>query len=63
MRLDQLVKNHVYPSRSKAIQQAVEEKLGRIDRSRLAQECSKLDPEYESKMAEEGMELEGWPEY
>ena len=63
--LDRLVKNHVFPSRSKAIQDAVEEKLARIGRSRLARECSKLDPEFEKAMAEEGFsqELDEWPEY
>ena len=64
-RLDHLVKTSIFPSRSKAIQQAVEEKLIRLDRSRLAQECSKLDSKYEQQIAEEGMgmELDEWPEY
>jgi hypothetical protein len=36
-----------------------------IQKSRLARECDKLDPEFEQSMAEEGisMELEEWPEY
>jgi metal-responsive CopG/Arc/MetJ family transcriptional regulator len=64
-RLDQLVRQARYPSRSRAIQEAVNEKLERIDRSRLARECSKLDPKYEKAMAEEGLSEEGgqWPEY
>ena len=64
-RLDRLVERRVFPSRSGAIQQAVAEKLERIDRSRLAQECAKLDPAYEQSLAEEGMSLEAaeWPEY
>jgi hypothetical protein len=55
----------MFPSRSTAIQEAVEEKLDRLERSRLARECSKLDPEFEKAMAEEGMseELSEWPEY
>ena len=63
--LDRLVKDHLFPSRSKAIQKAVEEKLMRMEKSRLAQECAKLDPKYEQTLAEEGfsMELEEWPEY
>lgn len=64
-RLDRLVKGHVFPNRSKAIQEAVEDKLKRLERSRLAQECAKLDPAFEKAMAEEGMseELVKWPEY
>jgi len=42
-RLDLLVKSKFFPNRSKAIQQAVSEKLMRIEKSRLAQECAKLD--------------------
>ena len=64
-RLDRLVKARVFPNRSRAIQEAVEEKLERLERSRLARECTKLDPAFEKAMAEEGMseELGQWPEY
>ena len=64
-KLDRLVKAQVFPNRSKAIQQAVEEKLNRIDRRRLALECAILDSKSERAFAEEGIEkeLEGWPEY
>ena len=64
-KLDMLVKSNVFPNRSKAIQEAVLEKLNRIEKSRLAQECSKLDPNFEQSLAEEGFtsELEEWPEY
>ena len=64
-KLDQLVKRKVYPSRSKAIQEAVQEKLDKLDRTRLARECAKLDIEEERALAEEGMseELSEWPEY
>ncbi len=63
--LDNLVNSRVFPNRSKAIQKAVEEKLMRMEKSRLAQECAKLDPKYEQTLAEEGFskELEEWPEY
>ena len=64
-RLDALVKSKFFPNRSRAIQEAVSEKLMRIEKSRLAQECAKLDPDYEQSLAEEGfsLELEEWPEY
>lgn len=64
-RLDQLVKSRVFLNRSKAIQEAVEDKLKRLERSSLARECAKLDRFFEQAMAEEGLsgELEEWPEY
>ena len=63
--LDRLVKNRVFPNRSRAIQEAVQEKLKRLEHSRLARECAKLDPEFEKTLAEEGMseELGQWPAY
>jgi Arc/MetJ-type ribon-helix-helix transcriptional regulator len=59
------VKARVFANRSKAIQEAVREKLNRIDRKRLARECAKLEPEFEKRLAEEGLseELAEWPEY
>jgi Arc/MetJ-type ribon-helix-helix transcriptional regulator len=64
-RLDELVKRKVSPSGSSAIQQAISDKLARVERSRLARECAKPDPEFEKSLAEEGMSLEPreWPEY
>ncbi|MDH5201648.1 MAG: ribbon-helix-helix domain-containing protein [Nitrospirota bacterium] len=64
-RLDHLVTGHMFSSRSQAIQEAVKEKLERIERSRLARECRKLDPNFEKAMAEEGLtkDLTEWPEY
>lgn len=63
--LDRLVKNHLFENRSRAIQEAVSEKLARLERSRLARECAKLDRTCEQTMAEEGMSVEAaeWPEY
>ena len=63
--IDGLVARHVFTSRSQAIQTAAREKLARLKRRRLAEECAKLDPAYEKRMAEEGMsqELALWPEY
>ena len=61
--LDRLVKERVFPSRSRAIQAAVAEKLQRLERTRLARECAKLDPAYEAALADEGFALASWPEY
>jgi metal-responsive CopG/Arc/MetJ family transcriptional regulator len=54
-RLDALVKRKAFPSRSRAIQEAAREKLARLDRSRLARECAKLDPGVEQALADEGL--------
>jgi len=64
-KLDRLVKGKKFPNRSKAIQVAVIEKLQRMEKSRLAVECSKLDPVEEKRLAEEGMKMDAelWPTY
>ena len=64
-RLDILVKSHIFPNRSKAIQEAIREKLNKVEQNRLAVECSKLNPEFEQALADEGIssEIEEWPEY
>ncbi len=64
-KLDRLVNEEVFPNRSQAIESAVSEKLQRLDRSRLARECAKLDPEFEKALADEGLsdDAAAWPEY
>ena len=64
-RLDRLVRERVFPNRSKAIQQALEQKLNDLEKDKLSVECEKLDPQEEMKLAEEGFALERdkWPEY
>ena len=64
-RVDNLVSRSVFPNRSRAIQTAVAEKLARMEHSRLAMECAKLDPKFEKALADEGLsqELNAWPEY
>lgn len=63
--VDLLVKRRLFPNRSRVIEEAVQEKIARLNHSRLAKECARLDPVYEKALAEEGMgeELELWPEY
>jgi len=63
--LDGLVAENVFANRSQAIQAAVQEKLARMRRGRLARECRKLDPAEEQAIAEEGMseEFSQWPGY
>ena len=64
-RVDALVRQKTFASRSGAIQQAVEEKLARLDCSRLVRECAKLDRRAEQAQADEdlGRDLAEWPEY
>lgn len=64
-RLDHLVHENIFLNRSQAIQAAVNEKIERLERNRLAKECAKLDPAYEKAMAEEGLteDLNEWPKY
>lgn len=64
-RLDRLVRGSVFRSRSDAIQQAVAAQLDRLDRTRLARECAKLDAKAEAAFADEGLatDLRTWPAY
>ena len=62
--MDQLVDGGVFPSRSRLIQDAVAEKLQRLRRVRLAEECAKLQRPAEQEAAEELFRGEAeWPEY
>ena len=63
--LDRFVSEHIFQNRSQAIQEAVEEKLARMKRTRLAKECTKLDQIFEKALADEGLteDLSQWPEY
>jgi Arc/MetJ-type ribon-helix-helix transcriptional regulator len=63
--LDSLVNKRVFQSRSQAIQEAVSEKLQRMKRTRLAEECAKLERVSEEELAEEGLnkDTKEWPEY
>lgn len=64
-RLDRLVKQEAFSSRSQAIEEAVAEKLARFDKSRLARESAKLDSTFERALAEEGLQEDRkrWPEF
>jgi Arc/MetJ-type ribon-helix-helix transcriptional regulator len=62
--VDRLVRAGRFPSRSKLLQDALDEKLLRIDRSRLARECAKLEARKERDLANETMRAEQqWPVY
>lgn len=63
--LDRLVAQQVFPNRSKAIQEALADKLGRMRRRRLARESAKLNLAEEHAFAEEGIDedLTQWPTY
>jgi Arc/MetJ-type ribon-helix-helix transcriptional regulator len=63
--IDRLVKSKVFASRSQALQVAIQEKIDRLNKTRLIQESAKLDPMAEQALADEGLasELATWPEY
>lgn len=62
--VDRLVQGGFFPSRSSVIQDALAEKLQKLRRVRLAQECAKLDWVVEQAAAEELLPSEvPWPEY
>jgi metal-responsive CopG/Arc/MetJ family transcriptional regulator len=49
------VKKHVFKNRSQAFQIAIDQTLQQLERDRLAEECSKLDPGFEQEMADIGL--------
>jgi Arc/MetJ-type ribon-helix-helix transcriptional regulator len=63
--IDMLVRRRVFANRSQLVQEAVCEKLVRIEHDMLAEECAELDPLEEKNLADEGMKTERdtWPEY
>ena len=63
--VDRLVSRRVFPSRSRVVEMALQEKLARFSHTRLAQECAALNPAFEQALAEEGVgeDLSAWPEY
>jgi metal-responsive CopG/Arc/MetJ family transcriptional regulator len=64
-RIDRLVKQKTFTNRSQAIEQAMHDKLARLDKSRLARESAKLEPKLEQAMAEEGIQEDQqlWPQF
>jgi metal-responsive CopG/Arc/MetJ family transcriptional regulator len=64
-RLDQLVEENQFPNRSRAVQEAIRDKLQRLKKSRLARECAKLNRAHEQSLADEGLMADGeqWPAY
>jgi Arc/MetJ-type ribon-helix-helix transcriptional regulator len=64
-RVDRLVRSARFPNRSQAIESALNAQLDRMERTRLAEECAKLDSAEERSLAEEGIAADagGWPEH
>ena len=63
-RVDDLVARARFRNRSQAIETALAEKLARLARTRLAEECAKLDPAEEQQLANEALGADtAWPEY
>ncbi len=51
--------------RSRKCQIALHEKIERVEGSRLAAECAKLDTKFEQSLADEGLGVDAttWPEF
>lgn len=61
--IDQLVADGVFPNRSKAFETAVQDRIAKLRRSRLALECAKLDSAEEQALADEGyVGASEWPQ-
>lgn len=61
--IDRWVSQGRYPSRSRAIQAAVREKVERWNHTRLADEVAKLNPKEERALAEETLAGDAWPAF
>jgi metal-responsive CopG/Arc/MetJ family transcriptional regulator len=63
--IDRLVAKKLFSSRSRAISEALEEKIVHMGRGRLARECAKLNAKTEQALADEGLsaEIKNWPKY
>lgn len=62
--VDELVRSGKYSSRSRLLEEAVQEKLDRLHRAQLLKESAKLVPAEEMAAAEEILVGEAaWPEY
>jgi metal-responsive CopG/Arc/MetJ family transcriptional regulator len=62
--VDRLVASARFPNRSQAVESALAEKLARLRRTRLADECAKLNPAEERGLADEPFGADvAWPEY
>lgn len=53
--IDGMAQPNVFPDRSRAVQKTIEEESARSRRSRLSQECAKLDPMFEQTLADEDL--------
>ena len=60
--MDETLLQRSFRSRSQMVQEAVSEKISRMDKSALARECTKLDRKSEQAMADEGLatEISAW---
>lgn len=64
-RLDTLVQNKLYASRSEVNAKAVEAQLQRLEYTRLSEQCALLDVDEEQAMADVGLAADAaaWPAF
>ena len=61
--LDRWVREGRYPNRSRALQSAVNLLSEREKRTRLSRELTRIDPQEERDLADQGLGDRAWPEY
>ena len=62
-KLDELVDENIFKSRSTAVQKAIKDEIKIVKRKQFIEACKKLNSAEEIATAEEGMELDTWPKY
>lgn len=64
-RLDRLIQNKLYASRSEVNAKAVEAQLQRLEYTRLSEQCALLDVDEEQAMADVGLAADAaaWPAF
>lgn len=64
-KIDFYVKKKVFKNRSQAFQISIAHILDDLEHNRLAEECEKLDVNFEQNMADIGLDedLESWPTF
>ena len=64
-RLDRLIQNKLYASRSEVNAKAVEAQMQRLEYTRLSEQCALLDVDEEQAMADVGLAADAavWPAF
>ena len=63
--LEELIREGLFPNRSRAVEHALRQTVARASRTRLITALSNLDPAEEQELSDEGLpgDINEWPEY